>query len=84
MQLAVRVRRMIVIQGVRVVALGVVLGVGAGVLASRALRSMLFRVEAVDPGAFAAAAVLMLAVGALASYVPARRASAVDPIQSMR
>jgi ABC-type antimicrobial peptide transport system permease subunit len=78
------VRRMVVLQGVRVVAVGVVMGLAAAVAATRLLGSLLYGVKAVDPIAFAAMPVMMIAIGVLASYVPARRASSVNPIESLR
>ena len=78
------VRKMVVTQGVKVVLVGVVIGIAAALLATRTLRSLLFEVQAVDPIVFAAMSVMMIAIGMLASYLPARRASAVDPIESLR
>lgn len=53
-------------------------------LATRALESLLYGVEAGDPGTPTAVALLLLAVGALACWVPARRATRVDPVLSLR
>lgn len=78
------VRRMVVLEGSRVVAVGVVLGVGVGLAATRILSGILYGVETADPVTFAAVATVMLAVGMLASYVPARRASSVDPVEAIR
>jgi putative ABC transport system permease protein len=78
------VRRMVVSQGARVVVVGVVIGVGVALAATRLLGSLLFGVEAVDPIVFAAMSVMMIAIGVLASYMPARRASSVNPIESLR
>ena len=78
------VRRMIVARGVRVVTVGVALGLLVGIACSRFLEALLFGVEPGDPATFAVVATLMLAVGVLASYVPARRASGVDPVESLR
>lgn len=78
------VRRMVVAQGSRVVVLGVAIGVLAGLFATRLLDSLLYGVEAADPVTFGAVAVTMILVGVLASYLPARRASGVDPVQSIR
>ena len=78
------VRRMIVSQGARVVVVGVVIGVGVAFAATRLLGSLLYGVKPVDPIVFAAMSLMMLAIGALASYVPARRASSVNPIESLR
>jgi predicted permease len=79
-----QVRRMVVAEGVRVVLLGVVLGLAAAVAATRALGSLLYGVDAVDTGTFAVMSAGMVAIGLLASYVPARRASRVDPVASLR
>jgi len=81
---AAAVRRMVVAQGARVVAVGVALGLLAGFAATRALAGLLFGVAAADGPTFAAMAVLMLTIGGVAAYVPARRASRVDPCESLR
>jgi ABC-type antimicrobial peptide transport system permease subunit len=78
------VRRMVVAQGVRVVVLGVGIGALIALVSTRALGSLLFGVEAIDLTTFIAMSATMIGVGALASYVPARRASNVDPIRSLR
>jgi hypothetical protein len=81
---ASRVRRMVVVQGARVVALGVGIGVVVAILSTRALGSLLFGVKAVDALTFLGMSLSMIGIGLLASYVPARRASKVDPIESLR
>jgi ABC-type antimicrobial peptide transport system permease subunit len=78
------VRRMVVSQGARVVLVGVVIGVGVALVGTRSLDALLFGVKAVDPLVFAAMSLMMVGVGMLASYVPARRASSVNPIESLR
>ena len=78
------VRRMVMSQGAKVVLAGLVLGVGAALASTRLLSTLLFNVKAVDPVVFAAMALVMTAIGMLASYMPARRASKVDPMQSLR
>ena len=78
------VRRMVVSQGTRVVIVGVVIGVAVALATTRWLDALLFGVKPVDPIVFAAVSLLMLAVGTVASYVPARRASNVNPIESLR
>lgn len=81
---ASRVRRMVVGEGVRVVGMGIAVGLVVAFAATRALSSLLFGVASADPWTFAATSAGMAFVGVLASYVPARRASRVDPIRSMR
>jgi putative ABC transport system permease protein len=81
---ASRVRAMVVAQGARVVGFGVVIGVAVAFTATRTLGSLLFGVEAVDTTTFVVMSASMLGIGLLASYVPARRASLVDPIESLR
>lgn len=81
---AAKVRRMVVGQGVGVVAIGIAVGLCVALLATRALTGLLYGVSALDPWTFATMAAVMAAVGALASWIPALRASRVDPIESMR
>jgi hypothetical protein len=81
---AQRVRRMVVVQGVRVVALGILIGMLTAVAATRLLGGLLFNVQALDVSTFVLMAGVMMLVGTLASYIPARRASSVDPIESLR
>jgi len=78
------VRRMVVSQGAKVVLVGVAIGVGVALLSTRALGTLLFNVDVVDPMMFVAMSGMLIAVGMLASYLPARRASRVDPIESLR
>jgi len=66
------------------VLVGVVIGVGVARASTRALGALLYGVEPVDPLLFAAMSVMMIGVGMLASYVPAHRASTVNPIESLR
>jgi ABC-type antimicrobial peptide transport system permease subunit len=76
--------RLLVAKGLRPVAVGFVLGAVATVLAARGLRSVLYGLSPADPIAFGGAAFVLLAVAALAAYVPARRASRIDPIVALR
>ncbi len=78
------VRRMVVSQGARVVLIGIAIGLAGAAASTRALGSLLFGVAALDPVVFVGTAVLLLLVGMLASYLPARRASLVDPNESLR
>jgi hypothetical protein len=77
-------RRMVVAQGSRVTMVGVVVGVIGAVGLTRVLDSLLFGVRPIDVPTFAAMSAVMLGVALLASYIPARRASAVDPMRSLR
>jgi ABC-type antimicrobial peptide transport system permease subunit len=77
-------RRMIVWQGGRITLIGVVVGMaGALALLTRVLDNLLFGVDAIDPPTLVWVSALMVLVALLASYVPARRASSVDPIRSL-
>jgi putative ABC transport system permease protein len=64
--------------------LGVAIGLTLALAVSRALASLLYGVGAVDPLTFALVPLTLLAVGAFASYVPARRAARVDPMVALR
>lgn len=79
-----QVRRMVVAQGARVVGAGVVIGIVVALVSSRALASLLFGVPALDVATFVGMSAAMVGVGLVASYLPARRASNVDPIESLR
>jgi putative ABC transport system permease protein len=81
---AMGVQRTIVAQGARVVFVGVLLGVIASVALARVLESFLFGVAPVHVPTYAMTAGLMLGVALLASYLPARRASLVDPMRALR
>ena len=78
------VRRLVVSQGAKVVLAGAVVGVAAALASTRLLDTLLYEVSAVDPVVFVAMSIMMIGIGMLASYVPARRASRVDPIESLR
>jgi hypothetical protein len=67
--------------GVRVVGIGVVIGVVAALAFARALSGLLFGIAAMDTGTFIGMSALMIVIGSFASYVPARRASSVDPME---
>ncbi|MCH7934042.1 MAG: ABC transporter permease [Gemmatimonadetes bacterium] len=81
---ASQVRRMVVLQGARVALAGVALGLAAAFALTRVLDSLLFGVGTLDLLTFAATAGVMLMVALLASYIPARRASLVSPMLSLR
>jgi predicted permease len=77
------VRARIVRHGVVLASIGVAIGLVAAVAVTRAMTSLLYEVQAVDPLTYAAVAAGLIAVAALASYLPARRASTVDPAESL-
>jgi len=78
------VRRMVVRQGAAVVVGGAAAGLVAALWLTRFLGAMLHDVSATDPASFAALTLAMLLVAALALWLPARRASRVDPIEALR
>jgi putative ABC transport system permease protein len=76
--------RMLTAQGVLVTAVGVGGGLALFVFVARALRSLLFGVAPTDPVTLAGASALLVAIAALASWLPARRTSRVDPADVLR
>jgi putative ABC transport system permease protein len=79
-----QVRRMVVIQGMQFALVGVILGVGCALALTRLMSSLLFGVKPWDPAMIVLVAVLLSAVTLLATYLPARRASRVDPVIALR
>jgi ABC-type antimicrobial peptide transport system permease subunit len=75
---------MVMKQGMSLVLVGVVVGVAGAYAATRAMRSLLFEIGPTDPLTFAVVLVLLGFVGLIASYVPARRATKVDPLVALR
>ena len=71
-------------QGLSLVLAGIVAGVGAALMLTKLLESALYRTDVRDLTAFIAAPVVFLAVAALASYLPARRAMNVDPVETLK
>ena len=78
------VLQMVLRQGAKMALTGVAIGVGAALWLTPLMRSLLFGVTAHDPRTFAAVAALLIFVALLASYIPARRATLVDPIVALR
>lgn len=73
------IRRMVLRQGMSMTAVGMAIGLAGALAASRVMASMLFHVRPADPTILAASAACLALVAALAAYLPARRATAVDP-----
>jgi putative ABC transport system permease protein len=79
-----QVRKMVVSQGMRLAAIGVAIGVAAGLGLTRFMAGLIYGVKTWDPAVFVSVAVLLSAVSWFATYIPARRASQVDPMVSLR
>jgi putative ABC transport system permease protein len=79
-----RVMTMVVREGLVMALLGVALGTAAAIVAARRMTDLLVDVSAHDPIAFGAAAAMLVAVAAAACYLPARRATRVDPLVALR
>jgi putative ABC transport system permease protein len=78
------VTRLVLRQGAALTTAGVVLGIGTAVAGGRLVAGLLFGVSARDPLVFGAVATLLAVVALAASYVPAKRAAAVDPVEVLR
>jgi putative ABC transport system permease protein len=78
------VLRLVLGQGMRTVLVGIALGLALYLAAKRVVASLLFGVGATDAGTFAWVAVALLALGLVACYFPARRATRVDPVEALR
>jgi ABC-type antimicrobial peptide transport system permease subunit len=78
------VLRLVIGQGMRLTLIGSVLGVGGALAASRLIESQLYHVKTTDPLTIAMTVLLLLAVTLLACWVPARRATRVDPLVALR
>jgi putative ABC transport system permease protein len=76
--------RLVLGEGARVAALGVLIGIGASLAITRLISTLLFGISATDPLTFVAVIALLSAVALLASYIPARRATRVDPLIALR
>jgi putative ABC transport system permease protein len=76
--------RMVVGRGAKLALIGVGVGIGAALALTRLLGSLLYGVSAADPATFLAAAVLLTLVALAACYIPARRATRIDPTMALR
>jgi putative ABC transport system permease protein len=78
------VRRLVVGQGMRLVLAGLALGALGAFALTRVLRGLLFAVSATDPLTFGAVALLLVLVALAACWIPARRATRIDPLAALR
>jgi predicted permease len=78
------VLRLVVAQGIKLALGGVAIGAAAALLFARLLASLLFGVKATDPVTYIGGMILLLVAGLVACYLPARKATGVDPVQALR
>jgi len=76
--------RMVLTQGMTVIGIGLAVGIGVALIFSRVMKALLFETTVNDPLTFVGVALMFLAVGIVASYVPARRVTKVDPLIALR
>jgi ABC-type antimicrobial peptide transport system permease subunit len=76
--------QLILKQGLKLAVVGVALGLVAAIAFTRLLKGLLFGISASDPLTFALLAALLVGVALLACWVPARRATRVDPLEALR
>jgi ABC-type antimicrobial peptide transport system permease subunit len=81
---AADIRRMVLASGLRLAAWGMGAGLLAAAAATRLMRAILFGITPGDAPSYAAASVLLLGAATLAAWVPARRATRVDPMTALR
>jgi ABC-type antimicrobial peptide transport system permease subunit len=79
-----RIVRQVVVSGLAVTGAGVAIGIGVAFIAGRYVQPLLFDVPAQDPVVAVTVAAIVLSIGALAAWRPARRASSVDPVIALR
>jgi ABC-type antimicrobial peptide transport system permease subunit len=79
-----QVRTLVLRQGLTLAAVGILIGLAGAVALTRLLGTLLYEVKSRDPITFVLVAAVMLGVSSFAAYVPARRASAVSPLQALR
>jgi putative ABC transport system permease protein len=78
------VLNLVIGQGMLLAGIGAVIGLGASLAFSRALKNQLFQVSAFDPLTFGVTALVLIAAALAACYIPARRATRVDPMDALR
>ena len=79
-----RLRRQVLRESLTIVVAGLAIGIAAAALGARLIAQMLFGLPAVDVVSYAAACLVLLIVAGTAAYLPARRASLVDPLVALR
>jgi predicted permease len=75
---------LVLVDGAKLAFLGIAIGVAAALALTRLMATLLFEVKPTDPPTFAAVAILLALVGLMACYIPARRATRVDPMVTLR
>jgi putative ABC transport system permease protein len=78
------VLRMVIKRGMLLVLIGIAIGLGVAFAATRVMQTLLFGVSVTDPLTFVTVSLLLAAVALLACYLPARRATKVDPLVALR
>ncbi|MFY9550958.1 MAG: FtsX-like permease family protein, partial [Thermoanaerobaculia bacterium] len=78
------VLRMVLLEGLALSAAGLAVGLGGALVLTRFLSSLLFEVSPLDPSTYSAVAASLLATGLLACWIPARRATRIDPVLALR
>ncbi len=81
---AAEVSRMVVRQGGTVVLIGLAIGLIGALALTRVMEAILFDVSPTDPVTYIGVTVFLLAIGLLATYLPARRAAEIDPVEALR
>ena len=79
-----QVRMLVVRDSAMVTAIGLVIGIGGAAWSSRLFEGLLFGITPLDRATYAAVAVAFAAIALVAAFIPARRASAVDPVTALR
>ncbi|MGH9628723.1 MAG: FtsX-like permease family protein, partial [Bryobacteraceae bacterium] len=78
------VRRMFVLHGLTLAAIGVACGIAVAIPLTRLMKALLYEVSPVDPVTYAAVCSVLVLAASLAAYVPARRATRIDPLEALR